>query len=595
MAKRTNSNTDQYPERLEAVNITGHNFGKEGVFIGEEEIEEILFKEINRFSCDEKNVALALDGYVFSDWESFLKIFRRCSDSLGMKFELFNADLLRKDKGELSDIYNKHLGTDPVFGKVYRKGLRYFFDEEELFKFKKKLAKRKKGKDKALLVVYGSGSALSPLRKLYDIIIFADLTREEVLRRYKSQGARFGTQSIGPKSFYYIDFPACDAHRNYLIRYADYYLDANDKNYPVMLNKKLLEGIVKDIASRPFRLKPIYEPGPWGGQWLKKVRNLPEHWVNCAWSYEVIAPEMSLYISTGETVLELPWNLFFNIAYREIMGDVPKHRFGGEFPIRFDYLDTMNGGDLSIQVHPTTTYIRRNFNEHYHQGEMYYIVDCKPNRRVNLGLLEETSLEEFRKAAERAENEGIPFDYEKFVNSVPAKKHDLFMIPPGTVHGSREGLVVLEISATTYRYTFKIYDHLRPDLSGVMRPIHIDHAFKVIKSFRRTKWVSRNLKQKPLTLRVGKEFREELIADRPEFFHEVHRVTFKGSFTDDTKGRFHVITVVEGSSIELVSGENKKMSLGYSETAIIPASTGKYMVKALDNKQCKVVKAFLKG
>ena len=595
LAKKSHSNIEQYPERLEAVNNIGQAVEKEGIFVGEHEIEKVLHKEIQRAFSSGKNAFLvALDGYILSNWKMVLNIFKHYSDRTGIKLKLFNIDQLKKSQEELSSIYDEYLGEDPVFGKVYRQGLKNFFDEKKLVEFKKKFVDQKKSKTKLLIVVYGSGSALAPIRRLYDLVIFADLTREEALKRYKNQGVQFGTQSIGPKRFYYVDFPACDAHRSYLIPHADYYFDGNNSQYPVMLKVEVLKSIVHRTASGPFRLKPIYEPGPWGGQWLKKMRNLPQDWVNCAWSYEVIAPEMSLYISVDGVVLEIPWNLFFDLAYREIMGNVPKNRFGGEFPIRFDYLDTMSGGDLSIQVHPTTSYIKKNFNEHYHQGEMYYIVDCKPNRRVNLGLLEGVSLEEFRHVAERAEKEGVPFNYEDYVNSVPAKKHDLFMIPPGTVHGSREGLVVLEISSTTYRYTFKIYDHLRPDLNGVMRPIHIDHAFKVIKPFRRTKWVSKNLKQKPKILHEGKMFREELIADRPEFFHKVHRITFKGSFSDDTKGRFHVITVVEGKGIEIISSNNKKMRLGYSETAIIPVKAGKYTMKALDSGQCKVVKALLK-
>ncbi len=197
----------------------------------------------------------------------------------------------------------------------------------------------------------------------------------------------------------------------------------------------------------------------------------------------------------------------------------------------------------------------------------------------------DASVEEFRAAAESAEKEGIAFDYTNYVHSVPVDKHDILMIPPGTVHGSREGLVVLEISSTTYRYTFKIYDHLRPDLQGVMRPIHIEHAFKVLNKKRRGNWVDRHLKPKPSFVASGNGWTEYLIATSRDFFHEVFRVEVEGEVKFETEGRFHILTLVDGESVILISGKSRQ-KMNYSETVTVPACAGSYTIETGSGEKC---------
>lgn len=63
-----------------------------------------------------------------------------------------------------------------------------------------------------------------------------------------------------------------------------------------------------------------------------------------------------------------------------------RHRFGQDFPIRFDFLDTMGGGNLSLQVHPVTQYIRDTFGIYYTQDESYYLLDAEEDATVYLGL-----------------------------------------------------------------------------------------------------------------------------------------------------------------------------------------------------------------
>jgi len=381
------------------------------LLVGWPEIASLIIKLVNQ-NCQKKKVpvsTIALDGYLGIDWQQVIQIVEQVCVQSEISSRFIDIENCLKDEAEISEQLKPYLGSDPVFGRIYKKKrLKSLFNLRKLKNLKAEVRKlrseyRTAGKlspkpKPLLILVYGTGATLTPLRSIYDSVFYADLTREELLKRSKQWRDLAGkTQSISPKKLYYVDFPINDQHRNQLLQLMDYYIDANINHQPVLVSRTTLQKLTGILASQPFQLKPMYEPGPWGGQWLRKIRQLPKDWPNCAWSFEVIAPEMSLLVKLGPSVLEIPWSTFYHLEYDRIMGKVSKKRFAGQFPIRFDYLDTMDGGDLSIQVHPPTSYIQKEFGEPYHQGEMYYIVDAKPGATVNLGVREDCSAEDFFK------------------------------------------------------------------------------------------------------------------------------------------------------------------------------------------------------
>ena len=70
----------------------------------------------------------------------------------------------------------------------------------------------------------------------------------------------------------------------------------------------------------------------------------------------------------------------------------------------------------------------------------------------------------------------------------------------GTVHCSGKNTMVLEISATPYIFTFKLWDWGRLGMDGLPRPIHLDHGMKNIQWNRDTKWVYDNIVGQQKTL-----------------------------------------------------------------------------------------------
>src|SRR5690606_30529764 len=208
----------------------------------------------------------------------------------------------------------------------------------------------------------------------------------------------------------------------------------------------ILKGL-EIAAQRPFRVVPFFDPGPWGGQWMKEVCDLDRSAVNYAWCFDCVPEENSLLLGFGDVRVEIPSiNVVFYQA-ENLLGARVRSRFGDVFPIRFDFLDTMEGGNLSLQVHPSAEYIRENFGMPFTQDESYYYLDAVEDADVYLGFRENVNPEAVISELKAAQEEGKTFDADKHVQKFPVRKHQHVAIPAGTIHCSTTGSMVLEISA----------------------------------------------------------------------------------------------------------------------------------------------------
>jgi mannose-6-phosphate isomerase class I len=338
------------------------------------------------------------------------------------------------------------------------------------------------------------------------------------------------------------------------------------------------------LATRPFRTRPTVLPGPWGGQWLRRRLGVDVDGPNVAWSYELIAPEAGILVDSLEVGLEL---LLAQESER-VLGNEVAARFGTSFPIRFDYLDTFDGGHLSIQCHPREDYMAEVYGLPYTQLETYYVMETTPGAKLFLGLQDTADIAAFEQEA-RAALRGEPFEPERYVQAHAAERHRLYLIPAGTVHASGAGNVVLEISATPYLYTLRFYDWLRRDLDDRLRPVHLEHAFANLDPSRRGETVTRDLIQEPEVVRSGHGWAEVQLGRLPELFFAVHRLDFDGEVADDTHGRFHVLSLVDGDDATIETHRGDTHALAYAETIVVPADVGAYRLRG----RGKAVKAFV--
>lgn len=472
-------------------------------------------------------------------------------------------------------------GNDPVFGFLTGLTLPEFFEPEHLWYWREKVARVNAG----LVLIIGCGARLIADG---DLLVYADLARWEAQNRFRrNETSNLGvenrtlTASQQYKRAFFVDWRVCDRWKRPLMAKWNFVLDTNQPHEPKLAEGEAVRRGLRHAVTRPFRVVPFFDPAPWGGQWMKEVCDLDRSKPNYGWCFDCVPEENSLLLGFGNARFEIPSiNLVFNQP-RALLGEAVHARFGDEFPIRFDFLDTMGGGNLSFQVHPLTEYIQHHFGMHYTQDESYYLLDAGPGAGVYLGLLEDVDATALVRDLETARAGGAPFPAERHASRWPAKKHDHFLIPAGTVHCSGAESMVLEISATPYIFTFKLWDWGRLGLDGRPRPIHLEHGLANVQWDRTADWVKHELINAIQPVASGDGWREERTGLHEREFIETRRHWFTKSVPHDTRGGVNVLNLIEGEEamVESPTGAFEPFVVHYAETFIVPAAVGRYTIR----------------
>jgi mannose-6-phosphate isomerase class I len=513
---------------------------------------------------------------------------------------LIDASVAMKSSAEIEEFVYPFVTDDPVFGYMAPLELKQFFDAEKIAALQQKLHNVEKG----FAIVYGQGASL--IATTSNVLVYADMPRWEIQLRYRSNSiSNLGADNADAefsyqyKRSFFVDWRVCDRHKKDLAPRWDFVLDTTIRDQPKMISGKTLADALLETASRPFRVVPFFDPGPWGGQWLKEVCDLDRDQPNFAWGFDCVPEENSLLLRFDDTVFETPAiNLVFQQP-EKLLGKKVHEAFGEEFPIRFDFLDTMEGGNLSLQVHPLKEYIRKHFGMAYTQDESYYILDAKEGAFVYLGLKEEIVPEKMLSELATAQEDGGDFNAERFVEKWPVKKHDHILIPSGTVHCSGADTVVLEISATPYIFTFKLWDWGRMGLDGKPRPISLGHGKEVIQWERTASWTEENIINQFETLAKEDGFIEERTGLDKTSFIETRRHWFTSKVPHNTNGNFNVVNLIEGREAIVESPGNlfEPFIIHYAETFIVPAAVGEYTIRPHGEsvgQQCATIKAYVR-
>ena len=564
-----------------------------------------------------EGVVVALDGYTTANWTVFVNLIARECCLLGLGFEAIDANAATLKSGKEIDaiidpllIWDTKIDPTLLYGKVYKGGYQGLMDEARTEAFKKALpASRQAGK---ISVVYGYGSLIPELRELYDVKVFFDLTpMKSMLRIRRGEYSNLGKERPGIinrtiRRCYYCDFECAVRNRHELWEnnVPDWYVLDNDPQNLQLMPFGTFSDICAQLVKYPFRAKPCYLEGVWGGSYMKKLRNLPDEMRNAAWVFDFIPMEVSVVVEAGDEKLDINYCSFVHKEGVNLMGEDCVKKFEGYFPIRFNWDDSYHStGNMSIQCHSGGEYNVKNYNEFGRQDESYYVVVTGHDAKTFIGFRDDADIPQFFRDIEAADTEHKPCDYMKYVSYEESKPGLQVMLPAGTIHSSGRNQVILEIGSLTIgSYTYKMYDYLRLDFDGKQRPIHTRLGEENVRQDRRYSVIHdpespEYIVQKPRLAASGEGWEEYILGENPQVYFSLRRLEFEKKCEQDTGGKlFHVLTLVDGDAVRVrsVRHPERYFDLQFMDIVCVPADMGRYVIENLGREPVMVHKTCLR-
>ncbi|WP_213975576.1 class I mannose-6-phosphate isomerase [Tepidanaerobacter acetatoxydans] len=572
---------------------------------------KLVNKAIEFMSNNKRGCAMAIDGYASAKFNDLVGAICQNAHQNGFKVIIKKMEDLYLSTDEIDEVVKKSLPKnyeeDPVllFGKLFDGTFADFLDSVKVDKFLKEISNLK---EKTIYLLIGYGSGFTTFEDKMDFITYIDVTpKTAAIRARNGQLINIGDHSPRPfaelmRRNYYVDFEIILSSRKHLLKnnLIDFYICGDHDEDFILMSGETLTIIFESLVKYPFRCKPVYLEGIWGGEFVRKVRKLPMKYKNIAWVFDLIPMEVSIVVDVDGRQVEFPFFTFVQKCPEAIMGEKCTKDFDGYFPIRFNYDDTYHSnGNMSIQVHPDEDFCMDNYNEKGRQDEAYYVVATGHGAKTYVGFNEDIDPKEFIELAKKSEKDGSTIDYVKYINHIDSNPGRQIMIPAGTIHASGRNQLILELGSLTIgSYTYKMYDYNRRDVDGNLRPIHSLCGEKVLRTERTTKWVNDNIAIEPDLIRQGDGYKEYIVGKTDLMYYQTNRIELEKekNIECNNNNQFTVLTLVDGEEVLVYSKSNPDFCYHqkFLDIVVVPATIKDYVVKNIGYQPVVIHKTMLK-
>jgi len=544
---------------------------RESVVFGTKKVTEQI---LNILKGRKTKIKIAFDGWYGVEWNKILSANEDRCEAEGISIKTYHSGIFFKEKGALKEYKQTYITDDPAFGRENLGGtLEDIIDFEKISFFKETLDNNDFESD--IAIVYGPGSAFESLLDSYDYVFYFDkLVQYVLLKMWDFTLEPFGYDSHDKnyywKEYYYCDYHILLKHKLFLAGKMDYYVDALHSEDLKMLPRMAYDEIVQTLAKYPIKCIETYQGGPWGAYRFKQLEDIEGLECN-AW-HTMTSPDLSMEVDFGgEEMHNLPFLLLMQYP-KKLVGKYVAEKYPLLFPFQVGLDDgwfpkptAKERTAMPMHNHPGIDYCRENFNEIYGRYETYYIVEAYENGGSFIGYKDDCNLEEWERKCRESDNSALIPDWQDYCKFWDTKAGDLFLIPPGTVHGHGGNQMVLEMDGKPMR-------------------MHLNHGFNN-ERWRRESYVKEKLRSRPKVVYSKDDYCIEQFSSIGEMPFHIECIYYYDRAEYSTKGKYtHVLTLTRGkrAMIRSLSNPELKAEIVRYHNAVIPASFGDYEVCSLD-------------